>query len=383
MKNRNKIMIMVIGGSVLGLLVVAVLVSGAVKKARAQKVRDEKIALNTAPRPVEVEAVRRESLAAPRRFPGVVQASDESALSFRVGGPLVQVNVAQGQPVKKGDLLMQIDPRDFEDRIQSLEAQLAGASALQKKAQQDYARISKLFEEKVVPQSDFDSATSAQDAADASVKNLKAALQIARHALDDTSLCAPYDGTVSAQLVENREMVSPGQVVLKFHNIQTLEITVSVSENEMVGLPLSETLTAAASFPAIAGKTVEARLREWSSSANPLTRTYPVTFEFNAPAGFKILPGMSADISWQTPPGQASVLTVPASALAPQADGSTFVWVCLDPERPAEPRRVSVGGLTGSSRVVITEGLSEGEQVVVSGSRLIHEDLSLKTAAVR
>jgi RND family efflux transporter MFP subunit len=383
MKDKNKNMMMGIGGSVLGLLVIVVLISGAVEKTREEKIRDEQIALNTAPRPVEFETVRAENRAVQRNFPGVIQASEESALSFRVGGPLIQVNVAQGEPVKKGDLLMQIDPRDFEDRIQSLEAQLAGAAALQKRAKQDFVRSLELFQEKVVPQSDFDSATSALDAADAAVKNLNVQLVIARHALADTSLRAPYDGTVSAQLVENHEMVAAGQVVLNYHNIQTLEVLVSVPENDIVSRSLNADVSVGVSFPAISGTSCDARLTEWSSAADPLTRTYPVTFQFGAPAGFQVLPGMSADVSWYTSSLQSSVLTVPVSALTSSGDGRTFVWVYHDAESPAESRQVTVGNLIGTSRAIITGGLSKGEQVVVSGSRLIHENQPLKTAEVR
>ncbi len=313
-----------------------------------------------------------------RSFPGIVNASEEAALSFRVGGPLIAVNVKLGQEVKTGDLLMQIDPRDFKDRILSLEAQLAGAVAIQKKAQQDYARISKLFHEKVLPQSDFDSATSALDATDASVKNLNAAVLIAKHALADTALYAPYDGTLTEQRVENHEMVNPGQVVLNIHNIKRLEISVSVPENEIVSRALNTGITARVSFPAITGKTCEARLTEWSSTANPLTHTYAVTFEFNAPQDYRILPGMSANISWQANSKASPALTIPVSALIRQTDGSTFVWVLRESEGRAEQRSVMIGDLVGASRVVVTKGLDGTEQVVVSGGRLIDETLTLK-----
>jgi RND family efflux transporter MFP subunit len=379
----NKRLITGIIGGVLVLLVAGVLISGTVKKRAAQAEVDTKIALQNSPRAVRTEPVQALVSEKERSYPGTVNASEVSALSFRVGGPLTEVNVTPGEPVKKGDLLMQIDPRDFQDRIQSLEAQLAGASALQKKAQQDYARISKLFEEKVVPQSDLDGATSALDATDASVKALTAQLQMARHALADTSLRAPYDGTVAEQRVENHEMVAPGQLVLRFHNIEALEVTVSIPESEIATRQLEPKVPARITFPAIGGKTRNARLKEWSSTAHPLTRTYAVTFEFNAPDGFKILPGMSAELSWLAPRAGSPRFAVPASALFRHADGSTCVWVWDQSADRAEARRVTVGESVGSSRVVITEGLSEGERVVVSGSRLIYENLPLKSVAIR
>jgi RND family efflux transporter MFP subunit len=367
---------------VIGLILGAVFVVS--KKESVQTANETVSSVNTPKEHmVVVETPEKHDKSRERSFPGIVNASEESALSFRVGGPLMEVNVKLGQAVKKGDLLMQIDPRDFKDRIRSLEAQLSGVVAIQKKAQQDFARISKLFHEKVLAQSDFDSATSALDATDASVKNLNAGLLIARHALADTSLCAPYDGTLTGQLVENHEMVNPGQVVLKFHNIKLLEINVSLPENEIVSRSLNAGITARVSFPAITGKTCDARLTEWSSSADPLTRTYAVTFEFNAPEEYRVLPGMSADVSWHAASGDSAVLTVPVSALIRQTDGSTFVWVFHESEGRAEQRPVMIGELVGASRIAVTEGLFGVEQVVVSGGRLIDETLALKIVSAR
>jgi len=373
----NKRWVMGIGGGVVVLVVAGVLISGVAKKRAAQAEADTKMALQNSPRPVETERVQVLSIEKERCYPGVVKASDESALSFRVDGPLVQVNVTLGEPVKKGELLMHIDPRDFEDRIQSLDAQLAGAAAQQQNANQDYVRMSKLFAQQVVPQRDYDHAKNTMDSANAVVKNINAQLTIARHALNDTSLLAPYDGVVTEQLVENSEMVDSGDVVLQFHNIQLLEVTVSVPENEIVRRSVGEGTSVQVSFPAVAGRTFDARLKEWSSAADPLTRTYAVTFEFDAPEDFKILPGMTANISWNSSRRNV-VLTVPMSALSPQADGGTFVWVCDETDGRAEQRRVTVGELVGSSRVILTDGVSEGERVVVSGGRLIHKDLVLK-----
>jgi RND family efflux transporter MFP subunit len=369
-----------LGGVVFVAAMTGVLVKGGMKKAEDKvKAETEVLVAQQAARPVNLERVQATPIAQKRDYPGVVKASAESALSFRVGGPLVSVNVKLGEPVKKGDLLMQIDPRDFEDRIQSLAAQLAGASAQQQNAEQDYLRISGLFKEKVVPQSDYDHAKNAKDSAGAVVKGIQAQLAIARHALEDTSLRAPYDGTVSKQLVENHEMVKAGAVVLRFQNIQWLEATVSVPENEIVKRSLDGSKLANVSFSAISGRQFQARLKEWSSVADPLTRTYAVTFKFQAPESFRILPGMSASISWND--GAAKpVLTVPASAVVPIAGGGSSVWIYDEASGRAEQRPVSLGDLVGAARIVVVDGLSEGERVVVSGSRLIHADLALKTA---
>lgn len=377
----------IITGVVVGALTICgiaiVSVAGVKKQETAKLETEKKLEQKLAPRPVRIERVAASDSARERSFPGIIKASDETALSFRVGGPLTEVNAVLGEQVKKGDVLMQIDPRDFKDRIASLEAQQAGAMAMQQNAQQDYKRIANLFKEKVAPQSDFDHAQSVLDSANANVKGLNAQLQIAKHALADTSLVAPYDGTVTEQLIENYEMIGSGDVVLRFHNIQFLEVTVNVSENDVIQHPAQNGLNARVSFPAVPGKSFPARLKEWSTNADQITRTYGVTYEFAAPQDLKVLPGMSATITIDDAQDEASILTVPVSSLTPGVNGGSVLWVYDEENGNAKKRNVITGDLIGASRVVIREGIFEGESVVLSGSRLIHENLPLKIASVR
>lgn len=380
---NKRIITGIVGAVILVAAVIFIVVSGAKKRTAAKVEADTKMTFNRSARPVSIETVEKVESIKERSFPGIVKASEETALSFRVDGPLTEVNVMLGEPVEQGTLLMKLDPRDFEDRVQALKAQQDGAVAVKENAKQDYDRVSELFEEKVVPQSDYDRARSSLDTADAAVKALKAQLQIAEHALKDTSLLAPYDGTVTEQLQENHEMINSGKVVLRYHNIQLLEIIVSVPENEIVQRTMKPGAKVQVSFPAIHGRKFDARLKEWSSVADKLTRSYAVTFEFDAPEGYKILPGMSANISWNETDSGATVLSVPVAALCPSGDGQSLVWVYDEEGGHAERRLVELGELKGASRVIVLSGLSEGEHIVVSGSRLIHESLALKSAATR
>ncbi|MCK4565250.1 MAG: efflux RND transporter periplasmic adaptor subunit [Verrucomicrobia bacterium] len=375
----NKKRITAIGGAGLAVVLVATgAVVGGMKRAKATRDAEARFALQRSARPVALERVTAVRLEQKRGYPGIVRASEESALSFRVGGPLTKVDVVPGRPVPQGTLLMQIDPRDFEDRIRALEAQLAGVQAVQKNAKQEYDRAAGLFDEKVISQTDYDRASSAFDSADAAVETLDSQLQIARHSLKDTSLFAPYSGTVSEQLVENHEMVKSGEVVLEFHNIQWLEVAVSVPENEIVRRNMTGDKAVWVGFPALPGKKIEAKLKEWSSAADPITRTYAVTFAFEAPADVKVLPGMSAKVTWTEEPPAEAQLTVPVSALSSDAEGHSDLWIYEDGH--AVRRRVRTGALAGASRVVVLEGLAEGEQVVVAGNRLITEGQALHSS---
>lgn len=230
-------------------------------------------------------------------YPGTVVAGQQAKLAFRVGGPLVKVAVKPGDKVAQGQLLMQIDPRDFEDSIRVLEAQLAGAEAQRDRALRDFERAQTLFEQRVSATADFDRAKSAFDSAFAGVQSLKAQLQIARHKLKDTSLHAPFAGTVTTQKAENFEMVSPGKEVLEIQDTSILEVEIRVAENEIGRRQVRpDGQTATVTFPAIPNRTLTAKLVEWNVAADPITRTYALRFAFPMPNAYYVLPGMTAEV---------------------------------------------------------------------------------------
>ena len=379
--NKKK-MISVIGGTTLFVLVLVAVAAGILKKVSAARAAEAKYALQAAPLPVAVERVRAEKAEPSRGYPGTVRAIDESALSFRVGGPLITVNAVPGVPVKKGDLLMQIDPRDFEDRILMLEAQLAGAQAVLENAQADYDRATRLFDEAVIARADFDRAISTRNSAQSAVRNLVVQLQIARHSLADTELRAPYDGQVIARLAENYEMVVPGATVVQYHDIEWLEVTVNVPESETIRRAPEQGALGQVSFMVAPGRRYKAELKEWRSASDEMTRTYAVTFRFEAPQDIKVLPGMSAEVTWSNESAAVAQLQVPVSALVSDADGGSFVWVFNELSKTAEKRAVQTGPLSGASRITVLKGLEEGDLVIISGSRLIRENQAITATSM-
>jgi len=230
-------------------------------------------------------------------YPGTVIASRRAKLAFRVGGPLVKVLVTPGDKVKKGQLVMQIDSRDFEDNIRVLEAQLAGAESQRDRAQRDLNRAQTLFDQHVSATADFDRARSAFEGAFSGVAIIEAQLQIARHRLKDTSLRAPYAGVITTQSVENYEMVKAGQEVLGIEDISTLEVEIKIPENEIVRHQLKAGQEVMVNLAAVADYSFMAKLVEWNSSADPITRTYALRFVFQAPTGYNVLPGMTAEVN--------------------------------------------------------------------------------------
>lgn len=310
-------------------------------------------------------------------YPGTVQACKTAGLAFRVGGPLIKVNVKAGDSVRKGDILMQIDPQDFHDTINILQAQLSGARSQLETARFDLARSSQLFDEKVISKSTFDHASNAEQMAGSAVNQIKARLAMARHKLGYTSLKAPYDAIITAQKIENYEMVSPGRVVVSLHDISMLEIQVNVPENEMVKHPPRSGNPAMASFPSIGSKRFKMTLKEWSTIADPASKTYTVTYVMARPDNALILPGMTAEISWSDSQTASKVITVPAKAVVTDNSGVSSLWVFDQATARASKVEVVPGNFSGRSRIIVERGLTGNELIVTEGMDFITPDKTL------
>lgn len=311
------------------------------------------------------------------RYPGTVHACKESRLAFRVGGPLIRVNVKAGDVVKKDEVLMKIDPQDFKDQLRVLNARLKGSLSQLETAKQDFQRMKQLFGQKVIPQADFDHAVNAKNTAAASVAQIRAQLAIAEHQLDYTSLRAPYDGIVISQMIENHEMVSAGQIVVGLHDITTLEIRINVPENEMITHPLKTGRPAVATFPSIGDKEFRVELKEWSTSSDRSSNTFAVTFSMPHPGDIQILPGMTAEIDWSEQTGSARVMTIPVKAMVTDISGASYVWSFDPATSKASKTPIIPGKLIGTSRIIVKNGLDENTLIVTDGVDFITEDMIL------
>ncbi len=332
---------------------------------------------------VVLERIHGINSATAKSYPGTIKASNTTKLAFRVSGPLVRVDIQPGDAVKKGQVLMQIDPQDYQDKIQVLEAQKAGAVSQLETARLDFARVKELFAKNVVPQADYDHAQNAVNILTASVDAVKAQLRIARHHLGYTSLKAPYDGIITLQLIENHEMVQAGRVVVGLHDISTLEIEIKVPENEIISHGLKSGEAALATFPCQADHRFRISLKEWNTEADRITRTYAMVFTMPAPGDLMVLPGMTAEVVWSTPEKQPDMITIPARALVTDNSGASSVWVYDETSSTAVKKKVEVGSLNGSSRIVVKNGLSIGERIVTEGVDFITSTMKLNAISMK
>jgi len=349
---------------------------GAVFSSPAQKKKHVE-APETRKQSIRVEKVQAAMFEKRVCYPGTICAAKQSQLAFRVGGPLIRVAVNPGDRVKAGQLLMQIDPKDFEDGIRVLEAQLQGARARGKNAEQDFFRIKNLFRGNVVSRADFDHAAAASRSSRATVNQIQAQLAQARHQLAYTRLTSPFDGIITDQLIENHEMVRPGQVVVKLHDISELDVTINVPENEIIHHAMTVGEKGVVTFPGVRNRSFPANFKEWNSQADPQTRTYAVTFVMAAPDDVRILPGMTAEVAWADESADRREVAVPVTSIVNFGNDKSFVWRFDPVTRKAQAAEVVTGHFKGSSRITILSGLKPGDHIVSGGMDFITPDTPL------
>jgi RND family efflux transporter MFP subunit len=319
-------------------------------------------------RPVKTMVVG-EGTGGTRSFPGTVQAANRVEMSFRVGGPLTDFPVKEGQKVKKGQLLARIDPRDYQIAVDKTKAEFAKADA-------DYKRYQQLYEKEAVPLADLELRQAERDVAKSNLDNANADLK-------DTYLRAPFEGEIGETYYESGEDIRAKDPVLGLHGTDVVEIVVNVPEayKAVIDPNVTKKRKIVAKFSFAAEREFDLLLSEFSASADPQTQTYKATLSMPQPDGINIQPGMTAEViiyALQSDKDQTmSEFVVPAVAVFTGDDASQFVWVVDQTDMIVLRKKVTVGAVTGTSDIKILDGILAGERIVIAGVTTLRDSMKV------
>ncbi len=330
-------------------------------------------------RPLKTMVIESPFSSAARKYPGKVRANEEVKLAFQVPGQLIEFPVKKGLDVDKGDLLGRLDPRDYENELATRQATLDAARF-------EYKRIEGLDKRGMAAEKELMDSKAAFESA-------VAALKIARKALDDTCLRAPFAGVVADTYVDNFQNIQAKVSVLSLQEIDRVEIVVSVPEERVIRAPRSDDDPAdpaergeranehyrfAATLEYLPNREFDVRFKEFTSEADPVTQTYAATFAMPVPGGVTILPGMTATIhEYQRETGNSgsAAYAVPLDAVPLDGQGAYFVWSVRDAgDGTATVHRVDVqvGEMVGDD-ILVSAGLKSGDRIALAGVHLLQE----------
>jgi len=299
-----------------------------------------------------------------RSFSGIVAARVQSDLGFRVPGKVLARLVDAGQTVRRGQVLMRIDPADLKLVMRAQEQAVVAARARARQTAEDEARYRRLVSAGAVSASAYDNATAAAESARAELDAAEAQAGVARNGMEYAVLLADADGVVVETLAEPGQVVGAGQVVVRVAHAGRREAVIELPETLRPAIGSTGRATLYGS-----GQAGTARLRQLSDAANRQTRTFEARY---------VLDGALADaplgstVSIQVPDGRsAQALRVPMGAIFDAGKGPG-VWR-IEGETPRVTfRAVHIAGLTGEAASVVGD-LRAGDRVVALGAHLLHE----------
>lgn len=323
---------------------------------------------NASPQRVKVSKVRTLTGSSNREFTFISQPFKTSELSFRVGGPLDRFDVYAGTYYRKGEVIAQIDARDFRIRKERTEAVYTQAKA-------EYERIKVLYEKNNLSASTYEKAR-------ADYTSAKTAYETAVNELNDTRLIAPFNGYVGEVYMEKFQDVKATQPVLSFIDIDQLKIETYVTQDIAFGAQKPSEVTLC--FDAAPTKTYHAKVVEISKSTTRNNISYLLT-ALLPNADRSLLGGMSGkalfDATTKADTTVATqVLTLPQIALCHRPGEGAFVWVIDTANNKVSKRSVTAGELLPQGNIIITAGLNPDETVAVSGLRFLSDGATVTVA---
>ncbi len=323
---------------------------------------------------------------------GSLESVDSAIVSARIGGPLLEVCVDLGDPVKAGETkLFAVDAATVSNQVVIAretaataraqvvvaEANVAKAEAVAKKAVRDAERFERLHGENRVSDNEWERAQTQRETSEADVAVAKASLQLARQQvsqaeaqlsiasrqLADATLYAPCDGVVGARLKEPGEQVGPGTPVVVIKGVSEVKAVAFLPAQHYAEVVAGETEV---DIRAGAAKPVAAKVVAKSPAIDPRLRV----FEIKAllPGSESAVPGAMAD--FRVVFAKRSGLSVPEEAVLNRSAGTVVFLAQADGTAKEVPVRV---GLRDGGRAEILEGLSPGDPIIVQGQSQLYD----------
>jgi RND family efflux transporter MFP subunit len=294
-----------------------------------------------------------------------VRALNQAKISAKIPGKVERILVEEGDRVEADQRLLQLDKTDYMLTVRQADAAVNVAEANFSKATAEWSRAQELLEKGISSQQQYDLAKSAFEIAEASVKQARADLGLARNQLNNTDVTTLFGGTVIHRYVDIGERVSPNQPLFEVAEIDPVEVEIGVSDKRFSELALDQPVTIVVDgYPE---RSFTGVVKKIQPAIDSMTRTFKVTVEVANPQEL-LKPGMfaRAEIEIGYHP---DALVMPRAATL-EEEGHYYAVAIR--EDKAHRTEITLGFRDGD-RVEVLSGLSEGEQVVVEGAYALAE----------
>ena len=349
-------------------------------KSGSKKAADQ----SQAPLPVvEIVPVEQKDIPVVREWIGTLDGVVNVSILAQVSGYLIKQNYREGQPVKKGALLYEIDPRVYLAAVDQAQSNLARQQAILRTAQLDLARVQRLLPERAISVRERDNAIGQADSAKADMMAAEAAVKKAKLDLGFTRIHSPINGIPGITKAQLGDLVGPGSanaLLTTVSQVNPIKAVIPISEQdylhfERIDIEKGERASSIPSRLFLADGTEYPYLGTYQASDRQVdikSGTIQVTIHFPNPNNL-LRPGQYARIQAETDKVKNAIVVPTRAVIDLQGDAMLAI---VKADNTVSMRKVELGGSYNNLQIV-KQGLQPDERVVVSGLQKIRDGMKV------
>lgn len=312
-------------------------------------------------RPVKMVQVGSFTETSERSFPAATRAKQEVQLSFRVSGPLTFLNAEVGTRIKKGEVIAEIDSRDYKLAVKS-------SKAVYDQAKAEFDRYEALLDQKAVPRNEYEIKRSKYKSAEVNYEN-------AKNALSDTKLLAPFNGFISAKRVQNFQEINAKQAIVEMVDLSQIEVQFSIPEQ--LRLASGNFKGFSVTFDKSPDTHIEAQLIDIGKSANP--DGFPVTISIATDKNIFESVGLNCRVHITLQDDMEGVAIPSQAIFQDDATKTNCVWTVDKKTMTVHRQEITHAGFLSSDLIRIVDGLSNNDWIVIAGIANMKDGLEVKS----
>jgi membrane fusion protein, macrolide-specific efflux system len=316
---------------------------------------------------------------------GRIQARERVELKSKVAGQVMRVLVDEGTQVHRGELLVVLDPADYQREVARAEAELTQAEATRDYARQNLSRKRSGISANILPASELDTAEHQYRTGDAALRSARVTLGAAQDRVRYTKIESPIDGTVIQRSIEVGEVVTPGvqatfegKPLLTVADLSILLVLVDLNQIDVAKVRLGQRATL--TLDALPKQTYEAKVTRIAPASvrreHEQVDVFPIEAQLLAPDG-AIKPGMTADVRIHLE-SRSDVIKLPIEAVREDASGVQVTRLTSTPKGKESRESVQVTlGARSDREVEVLTGLQPDDRILVDPASAANNELKL------
>ncbi len=288
---------------------------------------------------------------------GNVDAVEDAIISPQLNGQITKIYVKEGQYVKKGQLLMQLNAEVLRKNLAQLQTNLLLADTM-------FEKQKKLYEEKVISEVQYLKAKNQKESLEKNIAALQSQIAMA-------TVKAPFSGVVDRIFVKEGELAAPGKPALQLVNLSQMEATAEISEKYLPKVNIGDIVTL--TFQTYPDIKLNSKISFKGNVIDPVNRTFRIKVQFKN-INNKIKPNMLAVIHFKD--FQADKVFVVKTEILSKDINGWYLFVVKE-NGEVEKRYVKIG-VSDQKNTVITEGLNAGDKYIVQGFNLVKDGMKVQ-----